>query len=79
MGLLVYHKMGWAKGEGSTTPTLTARMDISLRGRVLTPIVCLFRAWADEVEAKNQGKEWTVTRYVGISSCPSASCSEIPG
>jgi hypothetical protein len=56
MGLLVYRKMGWAKGEGSATPAPTARMDISLRGRVLTPRVCLVRAWADEVEAKNQGR-----------------------
>ena len=69
MGLLVYRKMGWAKGEGSGSPALTARMDISLRGRVATPGVCLVRAWADEEEAKRQGKDWTEMR------CVQASCS----
>ncbi|KAF2474423.1 uncharacterized protein BDR25DRAFT_311740 [Lindgomyces ingoldianus] len=60
MGLLVFRKMGWATGVGSDT--VTASIEIKLRGRIQTPGVCLIRAWADEEEAKKKGKKWTDMR-----------------
>jgi hypothetical protein len=72
MGLLVYRKMNWVKSDASRTPAMTAQMNISLRGRIVTPGVYLVRAWADETEARKQGKPWTEMRYVeiqGSSGC----------
>ncbi|KAF2790585.1 hypothetical protein K505DRAFT_327477 [Melanomma pulvis-pyrius CBS 109.77] len=60
MGLLVFRKMDWATGVGSGT--VTASIEIKLRGRIRTPGVCLIRAWADEEEAKKQGKNWVEMR-----------------
>ncbi|KAF1954281.1 hypothetical protein CC80DRAFT_476013 [Byssothecium circinans] len=60
MGLLVFRKMGWKTGIGSGT--LTAKIDITLRGPVETPGVCLVRAWADDQEAQRQGKKWSEMR-----------------
>ncbi|KAF2643080.1 hypothetical protein P280DRAFT_357775, partial [Massarina eburnea CBS 473.64] len=42
--------------------TLTAKINLVLRGRVETPGVCLVREWADDEKAKKQGKEWTEMR-----------------
>jgi hypothetical protein len=69
MGLLVYRKMHWIKSDASTIHAMTAQMNISLRGRITTPGVYLVRAWADETEARKQGKQWTEMRYVEVGSC----------
>jgi len=56
MGLLVFRKMGWTVGVGSNT--VTAKMEIKLKGRVETPGVYMIRAWADEQGSRSPGKRW---------------------
>lgn len=60
MGLLILHKMGLETAVGSDT--FTAKIEITLRGKVEAPGICLVRAWADDEELRKQGKEWTDTR-----------------
>jgi hypothetical protein len=62
MGLLIFRKMGWSTGVGSNT--LTAKMEIRLKGRVQTPGVYMIRAWADEKEARSLGKRWQDMRKI---------------